>query len=111
MRITQLVALAVLALSACSAPLKVGTTVKPAKSQSFLACVSQGALNKAIELSVAQERAEVDAMFAAATCTQAPGNRRYRILSVSGDEVEVAAVDPASPKGMWTAATSFDAAP
>ena len=110
MRITHLAAIIALALSGCSAPLKVGAIVKPAKSQSFLACTSMESLNKAIEFSVAQDRAEVDAMFAAGTCTRAPGNKLYRVISANGDEAEVAAVDSSSSTTMWTANTSFEPA-
>jgi hypothetical protein len=110
MRITQLVAITVFALSACSSPLKLGMKVKPTKSQSFLACISQDSLNKAIEFDVAQDRATVDALFAHGTCTNAPGNNVYRVISINGDEVEFVAVNSPSSKGMWTADTSFEPA-
>ena len=110
MRITHLVGITIFALSACSVPLKLGTKLKPTKSQDFLACISQDSLNKGIEFTVAQDHATVDAMFAAGTCTNAPGNKLYRVVSSNGDEAEVVAVDSRSSKGVWAADTAFETA-
>ncbi len=110
MRITHLTAITALALSACSPPLKVGATVKPAKSQSFLACTSMASLNKAIEFSVAQDRAVVDALFAEGACVQAPGNKLYRVIAANGDEAGIVATDSTSAKTFWAADTSFEPA-
>lgn len=85
--------------------------VKAANGTSFMACVSKDALDSAVRHAVLKERTKFEAMFADASCTIAPGDKDYKILSVSGDVVEFVNSNSEMADGMWTEIESLDPAP